>query len=72
VLCAAREIVARHPGETAVAFTHSVPIRVILTDALSMPLDAMFRLELDYGGISVVDSFDGRLAVRALNLGSLL
>ena len=51
-------IAARHEGETAAVFSHAVVIRAILVDALAMAPDAMFRLDLSYGGISVVEWFD--------------
>ena len=64
---AARAIAARHDAETAAVFTHAVVIRAILADALAMPPDAMFRLDQAYGGISVVEWFDGNPFVRVVN-----
>ena len=60
-------IAARHQGETAAVFSHAVVIRAILADALAMAPDAMFRLDLSYGGISVVEWFDGNPFVRVMN-----
>jgi broad specificity phosphatase PhoE len=57
----------RHDGGAAAIFTHAVVIRAILADALGMPPDAMFRLDQSYGGISVVEWFDGNAFVRVVN-----
>jgi broad specificity phosphatase PhoE len=64
---AAHAIAARHAGESAAVFTHAVVIRAILADALAMPPDAMFRLDQSYGGINVVEWFDGNPFVRVVN-----
>jgi broad specificity phosphatase PhoE len=66
-VAAAQAIAARHDGETAAVFSHAVVIRAILADALAMPPDAMFRLDQSYGGISVVEWFDGNPFVRLVN-----
>jgi probable phosphoglycerate mutase len=63
----AREIAGRHADETVAVFSHAVVIRAILADALAMPPDAMFRLDQSYGGISVVEWFDGSTFVRVVN-----
>src|SRR5262249_61697752 len=63
----AQAIAARREGETAAVFTHAVVIRAILADALAMAPDAMFRLDQSYGGISVVEWFDGNPFVRVVN-----
>jgi broad specificity phosphatase PhoE len=64
---AARSIADRHEGETAAVFSHAVVIRAILADALAMAPDALFRLDQSYGGISVVEWFDGNPFVRVVN-----
>jgi broad specificity phosphatase PhoE len=66
-IAAAGVIAARHGGETAAVFSHAVVIRAILADALAMAPDAMFRLDLSYGGISVVEWFDGNPFVHVVN-----
>jgi probable phosphoglycerate mutase len=66
-VAAARSIAAHHEGETAAVFSHAVVIRAILADALAMAPDAMFRLDQSYGGISVVEWFDGNPFVRVVN-----
>ena len=64
---AIREIVAAHPGETAVVVSHGVTLRIVLADALRMPLGALFRLELSHCGISIIDWFGERALVRSVN-----
>jgi probable phosphoglycerate mutase len=63
----ARAIAERHPDTTTAVFSHAVVIRAILADALQMPPDAMFRLDQAFGGISVVEWFDGNPLVRVVN-----
>jgi broad specificity phosphatase PhoE len=67
VVAAATSIAQRHTGESVVVFGHAVTTRAILADALAMPVDAMFRLDQSYGGISIVEWFDGRALVRVVN-----
>jgi broad specificity phosphatase PhoE len=67
VVGAARAIADRHADETVAVFSHAVVIRAILADALAMPPDALFRLDQSYGGISVVEWFDGNPFVQVVN-----
>jgi len=66
-LAAVAEIVTRHRDETVAVFSHSVVIRTIVADALAVDPDGLFRFEIAYGGISVVEWFDGRPFVRVVN-----
>ena len=66
-IAAAQSIAARQNGETAAVFAHALVIRAILADALAMAPDAMFRLDQSYGGISIVEWFDGNPFVRVVN-----
>lgn len=52
---ALNEILAAHPGQLIVVVAHVGPIRMCLTDALTMPLAAYRRLTVDYGSLSRVD-----------------
>jgi broad specificity phosphatase PhoE len=45
-------ILADHPHQLIVIVTHVGPIRMLLTDALSMPLAAYRRLTIDYGSLT--------------------
>jgi probable phosphoglycerate mutase len=48
-------ILAEHPGQLIAVVAHVGPIRMLLTDALSMPLAAYRRLTIDYGSLTRVD-----------------
>jgi len=54
VLEAVRALLARHSGQSIALVTHGGPIRVILADALGMPLANIFRIEQRYGAINRV------------------
>jgi len=58
---------AHHPGQTTVVVTHGGVLRATLADCLSMPDEAIFRLEQSYGAISIVDWIDSVPVVRLLN-----
>jgi broad specificity phosphatase PhoE len=64
---AAEDIAAGHEGQSVAVFSHAVVIRTIVADALSMPLDAMFRLDQSYGGVTILEWFDGQPFVRRVN-----
>lgn len=66
-VAAARAIAERHAREAVVVFGHAVTTRAILADALAMPPDAMFRIDQSYGGLSIVEWFDGNPVVRVVN-----
>lgn len=68
---AAGGIVARHPGEAVAVFSHSIPIRAIVADALRIPDEAIFRLDSAYGGISTIDWFGELPLVRSLNASTV-
>lgn len=64
---AVEAIVRANPGATAVVVCHGVVIRAVLADVLEMPLDAMFRFDVPYGGTSVIDWFGDHALVRSIN-----
>jgi alpha-ribazole phosphatase len=64
-LAALDRIRAAH--ETAVVVTHGGIIRAALAEWLSMPDEAIFRLDQSYCGISVVDWFGEIPIVRLVN-----
>ena len=67
VLRALDDLLERHRGETFAAVAHGGPLRVILARCLSMPDDALFRIDQCYGAINVVDWLDGTPLVRVVN-----
>jgi alpha-ribazole phosphatase len=66
-LAAAERTRSRHGGQTVALVAHGGVLRAILADCLQMPAEAIFRLDLAYTGISVVDWIDGVPLVRSLN-----
>lgn len=57
----------RHRGAIVVVVSHGGVLRAMLADCLSMPNDAVFRLEQGYGSISIVDWIDLTPLVRLVN-----
>jgi len=66
-LAAIDAIRARHLGETAAVVSHGGVLRTILADCLSMPADAIFRLDQSHGAISIIDWINATPLVRLLN-----
>jgi alpha-ribazole phosphatase/probable phosphoglycerate mutase len=67
VLAAVVTLRAAHRGETFAVVSHGGPIRAILADVLQLPDDAVFRLDLRYGGVSIVDWIRDTPLVRLVN-----
>lgn len=51
---AAESIVAAHPNGSAVAVTHGGIIRALVAEALGIPADRVFRLEVGYSSLTVL------------------
>ncbi len=67
MLAALDEIAARHPDATVAVVTHAGAIRAALAAWLLLPDDAVFRIELDFGGLTIVELADGVPLVRLVN-----
>jgi broad specificity phosphatase PhoE len=67
VLAASDEIRGRHTGATIAVVAHGGVTRTVLAAALTMPDEALFRLDQCYGGVSVVDWFGDVPLVRLVN-----
>lgn len=52
---AVAQIRADHPGQLIVIVAHVGPIRMCVTDALDMPLEAYRRLTIDYGSLTRIN-----------------
>jgi len=59
VKAAVSELLERHAGGTIVIIAHVGPIRVMMADALQMPLEGYRQLRIDYASLSAID-FGGR------------
>jgi probable phosphoglycerate mutase len=71
VLAAAEEIRERHRGSAVALVAHGGVTRVIVAASLSMPDEALFRLDLAYGSVSVVDWLGETPILRVLNASVL-
>lgn len=67
VVPAVAKIVGDHPGQTVAIAGHGGPTRVLLADALGMPLEFVDRLTVDYCGVCVLDYAKGPPRVRQIN-----
>ncbi|WP_456430833.1 histidine phosphatase family protein [Thermosulfuriphilus sp.] len=68
VMKALEELLATYPGELLALFAHGGVNRVILAEALGLPLKNIFRLQQDYGCLNLIDYIeDGLCLVRVVN-----
>jgi probable phosphoglycerate mutase len=66
-VAAARDIVGRHRGGSALAVTHGGPIRAIVADVLEIPDHSLFRIDVTHASVTLIDWWDGRPLLRGLN-----
>ncbi len=64
-----KKLVAGHPGQSLALVAHAGVNRVILCDALALPLENIFRLDQNYGCLNIIDYFPDFTVVRLLNGG---
>jgi alpha-ribazole phosphatase len=64
---AVAEVVARSPGGTIAVVTHAGVVRATLADALGLPSERIFTVDVGYCRVSVVDWFNGTPVVRMVN-----
>jgi alpha-ribazole phosphatase/probable phosphoglycerate mutase len=69
VLPKLEEILARHEGQSLALVAHAGVNRVILTDALDLPLTSLFRIDQNYGCLNIIDYLPDFTVVRLLNGG---
>jgi probable phosphomutase (TIGR03848 family) len=60
-------IVARHPGELVVAVSHADPIKIVVGDAMGVPLDLVQRTVISTCSVSVVAYSTAGPSVLAVN-----
>ena len=63
------KLIADHPGQSLALVAHAGVNRVILCDAMSLPLENIFRLDQNYGCLNIIDYFPDFTMVRLLNGG---
>jgi broad specificity phosphatase PhoE len=66
-LPAIRSLVERHAGGQIAVVAHGGTNRVILGEALGLPLANILRLAQDYAGWSLIEYRDGAAVVHSLN-----
>jgi len=67
VMMRLRKILVNQEGGDFLIVGHGAVNRVILCDALGLPLNNMFRLHQDYGCLNIVDYFPDSTLVRLIN-----
>jgi broad specificity phosphatase PhoE len=66
-LRAAAALRKRHAADTFAVVSHGGVIRAVLGDALDMPDEAIFHLDVRYGGVSIVEWSGSTPIVRLVN-----
>lgn len=61
------ELQERHQGQSIALVTHAGVIRVLLAEALNMPLKSVFRFHLDFAGITRIRYDQGLERVDFIN-----
>lgn len=69
VLPKLKELLARHEGQGVALVAHAGVNRVILSDALGLPLNHLFRLDQNYGCLNIIDYLPDFTVVRLINGG---
>ncbi len=70
VIPALAAIIENHRNECVCVLAHGGVNRVILTEAMGLPIENFFRIEQDYGCLNVIDYFeDGPPVVKLVNGG---
>jgi alpha-ribazole phosphatase len=63
------DLIAQHVEQAFIIVAHAGVNRVILSQALGLPLDHLFRLDQNYGCLNIIDYFPDMAVVRLLNGG---
>jgi alpha-ribazole phosphatase len=64
-----KEILDQHPGQSVLLVAHAGINRIILSEALGLPLNHLFRLDQNYGCLNIIDYFPDLPVVRLINGG---
>jgi broad specificity phosphatase PhoE/ribonuclease HI len=68
VLRARDQVLARYPRQTVLVATHVTPIKVLVTDALRAPVEAVHRMELSPATLTELQWFEaGQTSMRRFN-----
>jgi alpha-ribazole phosphatase/probable phosphoglycerate mutase len=64
-----QEVLGQHQGQAVALVAHAGINRVILCEALGLPLTHLFRLDQRYGCLNIIDYFPDLAVVRLINGG---
>lgn len=67
VLPKINELIAKHQGEDFVLVCHGAVNRVIIAEALQLPLAHLFRLEQDYGCLNIIEYTSSWRVLKLIN-----
>lgn len=67
VLPKLKELIAKHQGEDFVLVCHGAVNRVIIADALQLPLAHLLRIEQDYGCLNVIEYTSSWSVIKLIN-----
>jgi alpha-ribazole phosphatase len=63
------DLIQTHLGQAFLIVAHAGVNRVILSEAMGLPLEHLFRLDQSYGGLNIIDYFPDMAVVRLVNGG---
>jgi alpha-ribazole phosphatase len=63
------ELIRQHTEQAFILVAHAGVNRVILSEALGLSLDHLFRLDQNYGCLNIIDYFPDMAVVRLINGG---
>jgi len=69
VLPRLNDLIHTHHAQAFIIVAHAGVNRVILSEALGLPLDHLFRLDQNYGCLNIIDYFPDMAVVRLINGG---
>lgn len=69
IIPALENIISRHNGESIAIVAHGGVNRIILCHILGIPLENIFRVEQNFGCVSVIEFWDNYPVVKLLNGG---
>ncbi len=62
------QLLTRHPGRTVLVVTHVTPIKLLVREALTAPLSALYRMELSPASLTEIEWYaEGAASLRHFN-----
>ena len=62
------QLLARHPGRRVLVVSHVTPIKLLVREALTAPLSALYRMELSPASLTEIDWYaEGAASLRQFN-----